>query len=64
MTDSIVFPQVFKNIEIRQQQWEQNYSVSDCPDLPENKKIRGIIYTLLYPFCNHLLSSLSLLLIS
>ena len=34
----IVFPQASKNIEIQQQQWEQKYSVSDRPALPENKR--------------------------
>ena len=41
----IVFPQASKNIEIQQQQWEEKYSVSDRPALPENKKTRGIIYS-------------------
>ena len=45
MTVSIVFPQASKNIEIQQQQWEEKYSVSDRPALPENKKTRGIIYS-------------------
>ena len=43
MTVSIVFPQVSKNIEI-QQQWEQKYSVSARPALPENKKRRHYLY--------------------
>ena len=48
MTVSIVFPQVSKNIEI-QQQWEQKYSVSDCPALTRKQENKALFILCFIP---------------